>query len=564
VLRGLAANKRLPALIVAIAVGILLIGGGVSILNRQQRTIQVAAAGTYTALAPTLTATLTQTPTDTPTITLTPSETPTGTLPPTDTPTITFTPSPTAVPPHVVRVNGTEYPTPVEPPSTAIPTPVDPVDVPGGVINILLMGSDRRPDDGSYRTDSLIVVSINREEGTVNMLSLPRDLYVYIPGWTMNRINTADGRGAAIGWPGGGPGLIKETLLYNFGIVIHYYARVDFDNFQQIVDALGGVDVPVDCSIQGWRLKAPRQTRADFASQAEWLDYTKEPDKAYADFGAAEPYIQYVEDNTNWQAYTMPVGVQHLDGYMALWYARRRTGIVPGQSYDDYDRARRQQQVLRAIFNKSQSLGLLPRAPELWQQYSDLVETDMGLGNILQLLPVAANMDSSKISSFVLGPAYVIGWKTPSGEAVSLPVPEAVQPLVAQAMQPPAENYVVSNSVKVEVRNGTATDRMDEVAADRFAREGGMNVVATGLADKRTYPTTIIYDYTGRQKAGELLVLQRLLKVSSDQVIVQPDPNRAFDYVVILGADYLNRSCTENVPAGFQPTPPVPTLTPKP
>ena len=218
--------------------------------------------------------------------------------------------------------------------------------------------------------------------------------------------------------------------------------------------------------------------------------------------------------------------------------------------------------MLRAIFNQSKSLGLLPRAPELWNEYNDLVETDMGMGNILQMLPVAADMDSSKIRSFVLGPAYIIGWKTPTGDAVSLPVPEAVAPLVAQAMQPPAENYVVSNSVSVEVRNGTSTERMDEVAADRFAREGGMNVVPTGFADKQTYPTTVIYDFTGRQKGSQLLVLQRLLKVKDEQVIVQPDPNRAFDYVVVLGADYLNRSCTEGNPI-FQPTAtPAPTAAP--
>ncbi len=562
-LRNLLANKRLPALIVAVGAGVLLIAGGVTINNRQQRLYRVAVAATYTALAPTLTPTETATPSDTPTITLTPTDTPTGTLPPTSTPTVTYTPSPTAVPPKVVKLNGTAYPTPVEPPSTGIPTPMEPIDVPDGVINVLLLGSDKRPDDGSYRTDSLIIVSINRKEGTVNMLSLPRDLYVYIPGWTMNRINTADGRGASIGWPGGGPGLIKETLLYNFGIVIHYYARVDFDNFQQIVDAIGGVDVPVDCSITGWVLKQPRKTRADFASLAEWLSYTQEPDKDFGQFASADEYIKYVEENTNWQAYTMQVGVQHLDGYMALWYARRRTGIIPGQSYDDYDRARRQQQVLRAIFSKSKSLGLLPQAPDLWQKYSDLVETDMGLGNILQMLPIAANLDSSKIHSYVLGPAYVIGWKTPAGEAVSLPVPDAVEPLIAQAMQPPAENYVVANSVKVEVRNGTSVERMDEVAADRFVREGGMNVVATGFADNKNYAQTIIYDYTGRKKAGQLLTLQRLLKVKDEQVIVQPDPNRAFDYVVILGSDYLSRSCTENMPLGLPPTA-TPTLMPTP
>jgi LCP family protein required for cell wall assembly len=515
----------------------MLITGGVAISAQQNREVLAAVAGTTTALAPTATITLSPTPSDTPTPTLTPTNTPTGTLPPTDTATPTFTPSPSPVPARAVTIIPEAWPTPAETPPTAIPTPVDPVPVPQGVVNIMLLGSDKREDDGSYRTDSIILVSVNKEAGTVNMLSLPRDLYVYIPGWTMNRINTADGRGASVGWPGGGPGLLKQTLLYNFGIVVHHYARVDFDNFKQIVDVLGGVDVPVDCGIQGWVLKQPRKSRADFESFAEWEAFTA--------------------DTNNWEAYTLPVGVHHLDGYMALWYARVRHGVVPGQSYTDFDRARRQQQVLRAIFNQSKSLGLLPRAPELWAQYSDLIETDMGMGNMLQLLPIAADIDSSKVRSFIVTPDLTIGFQAP-GADVLLPNGDAIRNLAYLAMQPPAEQYLVNNTVKVEVRNGTGIERIDEVAADRLLREGGMNIVTTGFADNPNYTQTIIYDFTGRKKGTQLVLMQRVLKVADAQVIVQPDPNRQFDYVVILGADYTSRSCTYNVapPVELTATPP--------
>ena len=119
------------------------------------------------------------------------------------------------------------------------------------LLNILLLGNDGEiTNDGFLRTDTMIVVSINRTAGTVAMLSLPRDLYVYIPGWTMQRLNLAYIHGQAGGWPGGGFGLLRQTLLYNFGINVHYYAMVNLTGFKAIVDAVGGVDLAVDCAIE--------------------------------------------------------------------------------------------------------------------------------------------------------------------------------------------------------------------------------------------------------------------------------------------------------------------------
>jgi LCP family protein required for cell wall assembly len=522
-------NRRLPVLLAALGAGSLLIAGGFILRSSQEQEVQVAVAATQTALVPptaTFTPTNTSTPTATPTATNTPTNTPTGTLPPTNTPTPTATASPTPIPASIVTIDTGGYATPSTPPVTAIPTPVDPIDVPDGVVNIMLLGSDKRPDDAGYRTDTIIIVSINQREGTVNMLSLPRDLFVYIPGSTMARINTADLVGRAVGWPGGGPGMLKETLLYNFGITIHHYARVDFSGFQEIVDTLGAIEVPVDCAIQGYVLKEPRLTAADFTTYQEYIDYTG--------------------NEENWEPYTMPVGMQSLDGYMALWYARQRTGS------SDFDRARRQQQVLRAIFNQSRSLGLTDalQVPQLWRQYSDLVETDMGLGNMLQLAPLAADLDSSEIQSYILTPDVLTGWQAP-GANVFLPNPGAVEQIVTLAMQPPAQNYVINNTASVEVRNGTTVERLDEVAAARIGWEG-LNTTPTGPADSTSYGETVIYDFTGSQRGRQLGVLQRVLRVPFDRVITQPDPNRVYDYVVILGQDY--QSCTYNIALPFGDT----------
>lgn len=537
-------RDRLPYFIVSLGIGLLLIASGVAVRGSQAQAVEVAVSATQTADAyesptPTLT------PTDTPT--LTPSLTPTNTFTPSPgpspTPTLTLTPSPTPIPAVKATIDTGGYPTPATPPSTAIPTPVDAVKVPDGVVNILLVGSARRPDGTQVQTDTIIVVSVNRKEGTVNMLSIPRDLYVYIPGWTMNRINTAYIHGQAVGWSGGGPGLLKATLLYNFGIVIHYYALVDLSGFQDIVDVIGGVDVPVDCALQGYVLKEPRLRPEDFDKYEDWEAYTH-------------------PDSGNWELFTLPVGVHHLDGYMALWYARQRTGS------DDFDRARRQQQVLRAILRQGQTLGLLAQIPQLYNEYGDLVETDMGLGNMLQLAPVGAGLDSSRIRSLIITPDYLISWVEPeTGAKVFLPNPEALPFLIAQAMEPPADNYVKANLATVEIRNGTATERLDEVAADRLGWEGLLTIPTGVVTDGNTYEKTLIYDFTGSSRSNALLVLQRVLRVADSQVIVQPDPNRVVDYVVILGQDY--NTCTYKAQLPIQETPtaaptPAPAATPTP
>ena len=132
---------------------------------------------------------------------------------------------------------------------TPNPTALPAVDVPEAVVNVLLIGTDYRPTDNTFRTDTLIVASINKEAGTVSLLSIPRDLYVYIPMWGMGRINRAYGAADHNGYPGGGPALLEQTILYNLGIPVHYYALVNFDGFRQIVDTLGGIEVPVNCQL---------------------------------------------------------------------------------------------------------------------------------------------------------------------------------------------------------------------------------------------------------------------------------------------------------------------------
>ncbi len=299
---------------------------------------------------------------------------------------------------------------------TAIPTMVPTAWAPEEAINILLLGSDQF-NTGGWRTDVMIVVSINPEGPSAAMLSIPRDLYVWIPDWRMGKINTADSHGEAVGYPGGGPGLLKQTLLYNLGIPIHYYARVDFEGFKRIVDTMGGLAVPVSCEMTEWRIKSPE------------LD---------------------PEEEENWELYTLDQRVHQMDGDLALWYARSRLRS------SDFDRSRRQQQILRAMISKALSANIIPQIPQLWDDFSNTVETDMGLGEILQLAAVAPKLDFNRIKSQFISGDAVLSWTTPETHAwVLLPQFEKIAELIADVFEPPALNRAFQDPAVVEVWNGT-------------------------------------------------------------------------------------------------------------
>src|SRR3972149_905033 len=122
-----------------------------------------------------------------------------------------------------------------------------------GQINVLVLGLDRRPHEGNAptRTDTMFVLTIDRQTKTAGILGIPRDLWIDIPypeggGVFQERINTAYGYGETEGYPGGGPALVEEVIERNLGITIDHYLIIDFQGFIKIIDALGGVDVYVE------------------------------------------------------------------------------------------------------------------------------------------------------------------------------------------------------------------------------------------------------------------------------------------------------------------------------
>lgn len=515
---------------------VVLLAAALALSGCQSGSLEAAAGPNNTV--PAEQATSPAPPTDTPEPSATPTDPPTPTptveVEPTAEPTVTpFDPLSlaTPVPTRAVSLNPGSYPAPSGESSMEIPPPAQPIVSPPGVTNILLLGNDQRPDDRGMLTDTIIIASINVQEGTVNLLSLPRDLFVYVPGWKMSKINTVWAHGESTGYSGGGFGLMQETLLYNLGIYVGHYAMVNLSGFQDIVNILGTIEVPVDCAMQGYVLREPRKRVEDFATYAEWEAYT-------------------APDSGNWELYTLPVGVHELDGYMTLWYARWRSGL------DDFDRSYRQHQILRAIVRKAKEDGLLnlTRIPELWRQYNDLVQTSMGLGDMLQLAPIAADMEDIQITSYVVTRNYLISYDdpaTPQHDFHQLPNPETLPQFLTWALNPPAKNYVISNSATVVVRNGTSVDRLDEVAAERLLYLG-YNATAAGPAEDGLHDETVIIDHTGREKTSQLTRLASEMRVMNARIIDDPDPNREYDYEVILGNNYT--SCTRRPEQAPQPT----------
>lgn len=452
--------------------------------------------------------------TDTPTATFTATATPTPSITPTVTPTFTSTVVPTAT--YVIE--GT-YAIPVNTPVVPIPEAMPLLDTDPDVVNFVLLGSDTS-GGGAGQTDVIILVSVNKRAGSVAMWHLPRDLFVYIPNHTMERINLAYALGER-GNPGGGFGLMKETIRYNLGIEVDHYARVDFDGYMRIVEKLGGLNISVDCAIADWRLISPD------------LDPTVEE---------------------NWEEYTLPIGRQTLSPYMALWYARSR------MTTNDLDRGRRQMDVLRAMWYQAREQGLFAQVTQLWPEAQQIVTTDMTLTDVLALVPLAIDLDTGNIARYsgVNGVHYEPLRTPDDGREVVLPNREALMPLIESFLTPPTGNRLGRQTVTVEVVDATAYGLgFDLVAADRMAWEGFfVRVVPPSGGPIREL--TQVYDYTGQTKSSALDVLTRVLRVTDAQVVVEPNPNRTADFRVEIGRAY--NSCVYGSAEDDAETgPPVPT-----
>jgi LCP family protein required for cell wall assembly len=372
------------------------------------------------------------------------------------------------------------------------PTPLPTPTYSGDILHLLLIGLDWTTNLGSQNTDVVMVAAINKDTKQVSMLSIPRDLWVYIPAYGWSRINVAHKIGHRTGYPGGGPGLLADTLRVNFGLPIDHWVRVDFQGFARVVNALGGVEMTVAC---------PVNLRYHPPASEEEEEMILEP------------------------------GVHHLDGITALRYVRTRRGG------SDFDRARRQQQFLKALWHQTKSPDTILKIPALWSALAGSYQTDLSLGDVLSLAPLALDIRPERIRSRYISSNHTSDWTTSEGWQVLLPNYDKIQQVVASLYAPPtiADDQVAAEGARVQMRNGTYQHQLAKIGADQL-RWYGFNIVDTALADNPDYQKTKIIVFNDKPKALEQLV--RVLKVEPENIIHQPDPNQPADIQVILGQDY--------------------------
>jgi LCP family protein required for cell wall assembly len=396
-------------------------------------------------------------------------------------------------------------------------------------VNILLLGVDKRPDELYARTDTMILVTADPNSKTAGMLSIPRDLWVSVPGYDEDRVNNAHFFGDKNAYPGGGPALAMKTIQYNLGVPVHFYVKVDFDGFRKIVDTLGGIEIDVPQTID-------------------------------------DP--QYPDNNYGYDPFYIEAGRQTLDGYNALKYARTRA--TPGA---DFSRAKRQQQVLLAIRDKALQLDMLPKIPELWNSMAGTVETNLQLVDIAELAQLADEIDAEHIQTAVIDVNMTTNYIVPdTGAQVLLPHREKIRELVDEMfaesepvetgpaqteikavqtaqtqaraeeieqeaqLQQEIKGFLVQEDARLVVQNGTNVSNLASQTA-LYLKQQGFNIIQYGPADTNTYPHTVIVVYD-ESKTYTLQVLKALFEVAEENIRRSPNLKSELDFRVIIGSDF--------------------------
>jgi LCP family protein required for cell wall assembly len=257
--------------------------------------------------------------------------------------------------------------------------------------NVLILGIDRRPGEGdAVRTDTILMLQADPGSRRLVLLSIPRDLWVTIPGRGEERINAAHVYGE-LDAAGSGPAFVAETIGHNFGVPVHRKLRLDFDAFREVIDAAGGIDVDVPVPII---------------------------DNAYPtnDYGVVRIEI--------------PAGLQHMDGEIALQYARSRHGS------SDFDRAARQQQIFVALAKKLARPNGWFSMPRVYRAFQNAVDTDLTFRDLSMLVLAWQRAGGDQVERIVIDRELTTPFRTPQGAAVLLPRWELIHPLVRTRFAP--------------------------------------------------------------------------------------------------------------------------------
>jgi len=298
------------------------------------------------------------------------------------------TPTPTPYHAPIIHI---DKPTPTASKPSATPASFE-------ATNVLLLGADRRGSGiQTNNTDTLIIFHLEPDTRQMVILSVPRDLYVEIPGHGQGRINTAYALGQYDGT--GGLELAAETISSTLGIPIDHTALIDFWAAITLVNAIGGVDVNVPYNI-------------------------------------SDP--TYPSQGTGYEPFYLAAGTHHLDGEMALKYARTRA-----TAGGDFDRTARQRQLVLAIQSRVLQLNLLPsliaRSPQIWRDLQGTVETHLTLSQIVDLALLATRIPSDRITLAGIDQTCTVPYTTAEGAEVLLPNKDKIHELIARTLSAHSE-----------------------------------------------------------------------------------------------------------------------------
>jgi len=420
-------------------------------------------------------------------------------------------------------VNPLETPVIVSNRNTAVPTltPEPPVEAEyptwdgASRINILFVGlRGGQPTEAGcpFCTDTLILLTVDPATNTAGMLSIPRDMWVNIPGFGYSRINTAWTLGRGSKLPGGGPALTMKTISHFIGVPVDYYVQVDFDTFVDIIDLLDGVDVHNDETI----VLDPMAHGRDF------------------------PKVKIT-----------CCGMRHLNGATALAYARCRH-LEQGCKDGDVGRAKRQQKVIFGIrdkvFNPENFPGLMARAPQLYSIFSAGIHTNLSLGDALRLAVMVRDIPRENIKNGVIDHSMMsFGNVFLGGQNASImkPIPDKIRLLRDEIftsggpLSPLAEGDALAlmqaEGARVRVLNGTSTKDLDTQTAGYLSLRG---LLVTEVESTKLQSRTTVILYSPKLYTLRFLVdIFRLTK--SSQILIKPDASETVDIEVRVGSDWV-------------------------
>ncbi len=369
-----------------------------------------------------------------------------------------------------------------------------------GRTNILILGMGGSNHPGGNLSDTMIVASINYKDNKLGLMNIPRDLWVPITGFSHAKINEAYADGEKNKSATGSGGQLSSKTVENvLGIPIHYFIRLDFEGFKKLIDTVGGVDI-------------------------------------YVEKDLSDPY--YPADNMiDYSPFKISAGNHHLDGALALKYVRSR------ETTSDFDRSRRQQQVMAAVKEKILTLNILAnpkKVTEIINILGDHVKTNMQVDEIYALWNASKSIDMTNVTSKVLDTSAG-GPLTSAQDSRGYYIYPRKGIDNFTELQLIAKNLFTAgasgdiDSVKIEVLNGTSRSGTANTVS-QFLKSYGYNVTKIDTARNKV-DKTIVYDYSGGK-------YRAFVQTIADQLNAGVDTKEGnipnIDIQVVVGEDYLN------------------------